>query len=430
MKITIDLSGIDPFIGSRDITEYSKQSLDHLDALLSGKGRGADFLGWITLPEDISEQIDRISNTALRLRNQAGITVVIGIGGSYLGARAVTEALNDPFGAGKSHSLLFAGHHLSEDYLSSLTGHLEGKKFNIIVISKSGTTTEPAIAFRALKQMLVKQEGKNGAARHIVAVTDSSKGALRQMAELEGYETFIIPDNVGGRYSVFTPVGLLPVATAGYDIRSLIEGAAEMARDTRDNRNPATNIALTYASVRNLLFSSGKKIEMLVNYEPALHYLAEWWKQLFGESEGKEGKGIFPASADLTTDLHSLGQYMQDGQRIIFETVISVQNPSSEFIVPWEEENPDGLNFISGRRLSEVNSRAEEGTIEAHIGGGVPVIRLVMPEVNEKYIGQLLYFFEMACAISGYQLGVNPFDQPGVETYKKNMFRLLGKPGY
>jgi len=430
MNISIDFSGTAPFLDRDDILTNSKASLGHLDALLKGTGIGSDFLGWLNLPGEMLSRVEKIEETALRLRKQAGITVVVGIGGSYLGSRAVEEALSNEFNNEAGHKLVFAGHHLSEDYISSLQAYLSQKQYNIIVVSKSGTTTEPALAFRVLKKLLEEKEGRDKAARHIVAVTDSTRGALRQMADKEGYESYVIPDNVGGRYSVMTPVGLLPLATAGYNIRDLLTGASEMAEATRDNRTAETNIALQYAAARNLLLGKGKMIEMMVNYEPKLHFMAEWWKQLFGESEGKEGKGIFPASADLTTDLHSLGQYMQDGQRIIFETVLSVNSYSSHFKVPWDEENLDGLNFISGLRFSEVNSRAEEGTIEAHIEGGVPVIRIVIPEITERYLGQLMYFFEIACAISGYQLGINPFDQPGVETYKKNMFRLLGKPGY
>ncbi|MEZ5012121.1 MAG: glucose-6-phosphate isomerase [Bacteroidales bacterium] len=313
--------------------------------------------------------------------------------------------------------------------MATLTRELKGRPFNIVVISKSGTTTEPAIAFRILRQMVEREAGHENASKYIVAVTDQSRGALKKMADSEGYETYIIPDNVGGRYSVLSPVGLLPVAIAGFDISRLVEGASEMAETTRDNSDSSTNIALKYAAARNILYNGGRKIEMLVNFEPGLHFLAEWWKQLFGESEGKEGRGIFPAAGNFTTDLHSLGQYIQDGERILFETVLSVTSPALEMRIPHDDENHDGLNFISGMRISEVNAKAEEGTIDAHVDGGVPVIRIVIPEINESTLGQLLYFFEISCAVSGYSLGINPFDQPGVEAYKKNMFRLLGKPG-
>lgn len=430
MAINIDLSNISSFVGSEEITSHSQNYSGCLDSLLKGNGMGSEFLGWITLPEDIEPQISMIEKTAARLRAQAAITVVIGIGGSYLGARAIIEALSEEFTSCDNHRIIYAGHQLSESYLSSLTQFIAGKPFNIIVISKSGTTTEPAIAFRVLRKLLEEVTVTGNTADHIVAITDRSKGALRQMADLEGYQTYVIPDEVGGRYSVLTPVGLLPVATAGFNIRNLVEGAASMAVLTRDNNNPEVNMAVKYATIRNLLYKKGKRIEMLVNYEPRLHYIGEWWKQLFGESEGKGGLGIFPAAADLTTDLHSLGQYIQDGERIIFETVLSIAESPSRLTVPFDHDNHDGINFISGLPLSEVNARAEQGTIQAHNEGGVPVIRIVLPGLNEKYIGQLIYFFELSCALSGYMLGINPFDQPGVEAYKRNMFRLLGKAGY
>lgn len=425
----IDYSKCLKFVSEKEIAHGQKNAKTQLEHLLSGKGKGNDFLGWITLPEDSALLTASINKTAERLRSQAAISVVVGIGGSYLGSKAVIEALSDPF-SNAQHQVLFAGHHLSESYHSKLISLLEGKAFNIIVISKSGTTTEPALAFRLLKDLLTENLGKNNISSHIVAITDSSRGALREMADREGYESYIIPDNIGGRYSVLTPVGLLPVATAGFNINSLIEGAAEIAALTRDNNNPLTNPALSYAALRNILLQKGYSVEMLVNYEPGLHYLAEWWKQLFGESEGKDGKGIFPASASLTTDLHSLGQYIQDGQRFIFETVLSVNNTDEKVIIPFDQADTDKLNYIAGKSLSEVNKKAEEGTIMAHVDGGVPVIRIELPELKEHAIGELMYFFEISCAVSGYVLGVNPFDQPGVEAYKTNMFRLLGKEGY
>jgi glucose-6-phosphate isomerase len=428
--IQIDLSNLSDSIDLKLIESTAEKLKKHHENLLKGTGLGNDFLGWLTLPEEAIKQVKTIYETATKFRSQANITVVVGIGGSYLGAKALIESMSDDFKSRNNHTILYAGHHMSEDYMANLVEFLDNKQFNIIMISKSGTTTEPAIAFRILRQLLTKNLGGKSISDRIVAITDKSHGALRELAEKEGYKTFIIPDNVGGRYSVFTPVGLLPVAIAGFDIESLLAGASEMAALTRDNSDSRTNIAIKYATVRNLLYEGGKRIEMMVNYEPKLHFVAEWWKQLFGESEGKEGKGIFPASADLTTDLHSLGQYLQDGERILFETVLSVQNNSSDIKIPFSDDDSDGLNFISGLRISEVNSKAEEGTVEAHIEGGVPVIRIIIPELTERYLGQLLFLFQISCALSGYLLGVNPFDQPGVEAYKKNMFKLLGKKGY
>ncbi len=429
MNLKIDYTGCMNLLSNEEINMQAEEALGHLKKLLEGSGRGSEFTGWIDLPEKSQTQTKKIVNIARRLRSQTDITVIIGIGGSYLGSRAVIEALGSsipPVKDEKKHEVLFAGQNISEDYMSRVATYLAGKVFNIIVISKSGTTTEPAIAFRILKKQLEETIPAAEVKKHIVAVTDAEKGALRKLSDREGYDSFIIPDDVGGRYSVLTPVGLLPIAVAGYDIDSLTGGAAEMASLTRDYNN--VNPAIIYASVRNLLYKKGKYIEMLVNYEPHLHYIAEWWKQLFGESEGKEGKGLFPAAADLTTDLHSLGQYIQEGERILIETVLSVASSRSEMIIPHDVDNLDGLNYIAGRRLSEVNEKAEEGTIMAHIKGAVPVIKINIPRVNEAYLGQLLYFFEISCAISGYILGINPFDQPGVEAYKNNMFRLLGKP--
>ena len=395
--------------------------------LESGSGKGNDFLGWLHLPSSIDEQqLSAIEKSAAQLRSECEYVISIGIGGSYLGAKAVIEALSDHFAAYKSSNgpkVLFAGSNIGEDYLYDMMDLVRGHKFGIIVISKSGTTTEPGIAFRLFKDMLEKQEGKEFAQRNIIAVTDARRGALRGLATQEGYATYVIPDNVGGRFSVLTPVGLLPIAVAGFDIRPLVAGAVEMEKDGDD-------IVLDYAITRNALYQNGKKIEILANFTPRLHFIAEWWKQLYGESEGKDLKGIFPASVDFTTDLHSMGQWIQDGERTIFETVISVEQPNKKVLFPNDEENLDGLNFLAGKRVDEVNKMAELGTRLAHVDGGVPNIRISVPELNAYYIGQLIYFFEIACGISGNVLGVNPFNQPGVEAYKKNMFALLDKPGY
>lgn len=368
--------------------------------------------------------------TAKDMRERCDTVVCIGIGGSYLGAKAVIHALSPAFpqSGEKTTEVVFAGHNISEDYLYELQQYLHNRRFGIIVISKSGTTTEPAIAFRLLREQLEKAVGHEEAARRIVAITDAKRGALRQLATQEGYKTYVIEDSVGGRFSVLTPVGLLPIAVAGHDIHNLVEGARKMQKNTI-NIN-ATNIAGTYAATRNALYRAGKKIEILVNYDPRLHYLAEWWKQLYGESEGKQHRGIFPASVDNTTDLHSMGQWIQDGERTIFETVISVEKVQRSLTIPREQADLDGLNYIADLHIDQVNKMAEAGTRLAHIDGGVPNIRITIPAVNEYYIGQLLYFFEKACGISGYILGVNPFNQPGVEDYKRNMFALLDKPGY
>jgi len=403
--------------------------------LQNGTGAGNDFLGWVTLPTSITEaKIAEIEETANVLRSKCEVIVAIGIGGSYLGTKAVLEALNNSFDLlqkdRKDPVILYAGQNIGEDYLYELTEVLKYKQFGIINISKSGTTTEPALAFRILKKQLEDAVGKEEAKHRIVAITDAKKGALRTLADQEGYKTFVIPDNVGGRFSVLTPVGLLPIAVAGVNIRDLIDGAVSMEKATGVDVPFAENIATIYAAVRNELYKSGKKIEILANFHPKLHYIAEWWKQLYGESEGKDGKGIFPASVDLTTDLHSMGQWIQDGERSIFETVISVENPDRKVLVPSDEADLDGLNFLAGKRVDEVNKMAELGTQLAHVDGGVPNIKITLPEVSAYYIGQLFYFFERACGISGYMLGVNPFDQPGVEAYKKNMFALLDKPGY
>ncbi|HOJ65684.1 MAG TPA: glucose-6-phosphate isomerase [Paludibacteraceae bacterium] len=423
-------------VSKEKIAEYKEKAIRCISALHEGTGKGSDFLGWLHLPSSIDEaQFAEIENTAKLLQKSCEVVVVIGIGGSYLGAKAVIDALSNSLDwlqkVRKSPIIVYAGHNISEDYLFELQEFLKDKTFGIISISKSGTTTEPALAFRLLKTQLEEQQGKAEAKKLIVAITDRSKGALRKLAEQEGYKTFVIEDNIGGRYSVLTPVGLLPIATAGFDIRQLVAGAAFMeslcGMDTPFEKNPAAQ----YAVVRNELYQQkGKKIEILVNFHPKLHYVSEWWKQLYGESEGKDHKGIFPAAVDFTTDLHSMGQWIQEGERSIFETVISIKEPNHLKTVPFDPENLDGLNYLSGKRVDEVNKMAELGTMIAHVDGGVPNLKVEMPKLNEYYLGELLYFFEKACGISGYLLGVNPFDQPGVEAYKKNMFALLEKPGY
>ena len=432
-NISIQLKNTGDFISYEEILALAQQSVRHLDSLIEGTGTGNDFLGWLTLPEDIALQLDRIGKVAKHLRDISRTTVVTGIGGSYLGAKAVIEGLSHSFPAFQKnnvHEMIFAGQNISEDYTADLLEILEDRDYSIIVISKSGTTTEPALAFRILKDHLEKKTGKREASERIVAITDSSKGALHSLAVTNKYKTFIIPDNIGGRYSVLSPVGLLPIAVSGADIRNLISGAEAVEKITRDNRNGNENPTLLYAATRNLLLQTGRPVEILVSFTPRLNYFAEWWKQLYGESEGKEGKGIFPASAGFTTDLHSLGQYIQEGQRILFETMISVKEPGKVVTVPFETDDSDQLNYLAGKRLSEINLNAEAGTIAAHTDGKVPVIRIEVPQLDEFYFGQLIYFFELACAVSGYILDVNPFDQPGVEAYKKNMFALLNKPGF
>lgn len=434
-NICLDITKAAQFLNEGAVKAYEPQIKAAQEALENGTCPGNDFLGWLHLPSSISpEFLDEVQATADVLRANCEAIVVAGIGGSYLGARAVIEALGNSFAwlikDDKNPSILFAGNNIGEDYLSELTEYLSDKKFGVINISKSGTTTETALTFRLLKKQCEAQRGKDEARKVIVAVTDAKRGAARTCADKEGYKSFIIPDNVGGRFSVLTPVGLLPIACAGFDIKALVAGAADMEKacgiDAPFDENPAAQ----YAAVRNGLYSTGKKIEIMVNYQPKLHFISEWWKQLFGESEGKENKGIFPASCDFTTDLHSMGQWIQEGERTIFETVISVEQPNRRLLFPEDEENLDGLNFLAGKRVDEVNKMAELGTRLAHVDGGVPNIRIAVPELNEYYIGQLIYFFEIACGISGNVLGVNPFNQPGVEAYKRNMFALLDKPGY
>ncbi len=413
----------------KDATMKAQQELEN------GTCAGNDFLGWLHLPSSITpEFIAELQNAANTLRENCDTVVVAGIGGSYLGARAVIEALSNSFAHlitdGKNPTILYAGNNIGEDYLYELTQLLKGKNFGVINISKSGTTTETALAFRLLKKQCEEQRGKEMARKVIVAVTDAKKGAARTTADKEGYTSFIIPDNVGGRFSVLTPVGLLPIAVAGFDIAQLVKGAQDMEAATAQDVAFEENLSAIYAATRNALYRDGKKIEIVVNFQPKLHYFAEWWKQLFGESEGKDGKGIFNAAVDFSTDLHSMGQWIQEGERTIFETVISVEEPEHKLLFPGDEENLDGLNFLAGKRVDEVNKMAELGTQLAHVDGGVPNMRVSIPRLDEYNLGQLIYFFEKACGISGLLLEVNPFNQPGVEAYKKNMFALLGKPGY
>ena len=429
-KIQVDIKDVLQTVSKADIEALLPEADEALAKLTDGTGLGADFLGWVKLPTETSEALlNDLIAAANNLREHCDAVVCIGIGGSYLGAKAVIAALGNQLGTTPAGSpeILFAGQNIGEDYLYDLMEHLRGRRFGIIVISKSGTTTEPAIAFRLLKSMLEQQVGREEAAKLIVAITDAHKGALRSLATTEGYKTFVIEDNVGGRFSVLTPVGLLPIAVAGYDIKALVAGAREMEQATLTG---ADNSAMTYAMTRNALYRAGKKIEILVNYNPNLHFFNEWWKQLYGESEGKDHKGIFPAAVDNSTDLHSMGQWIQDGERIIFESVISVRDQRHEVRIPTDSDNLDGLNYLAGKRVDEVNKMAELGTRIAHVDGGVPNMRIVMPRLSEQFLGQLIYFFEAACGMSGYLLGVNPFNQPGVEAYKKNMFALLEKPGY
>ncbi len=433
-NISLNIDKVTGFVTREQIEALKPQVEAAQKALEEGTLPGNDFLGWLHLPSSITgEHIKQLKAVAETLRSKCEVVVVAGIGGSYLGARAVIEALSNNFAAllpANGPRVIFAGHNISEDYLSELMAYLKGKKFGVINISKSGTTTETALAFRLLKKQCEEQWGKAEASEVIVAITDAVKGAARVTADKEGYKSFIIPDNVGGRFSVLTPVGLLPIAVAGYDIEALVGGAQQMEKDCSPAVPFEQNIAAMYAATRNALYASGKKIEILVNYQPKLHFTSEWWKQLYGESEGKDHKGIFPASVDFSTDLHSMGQWIQDGERTIFETVLSIEKPNSSLLVPSDDENLDGLNFLAGKHVDEVNKMAELGTQLAHVDGGVPNMRISIPELNEYYLGQLIYFFEIACGISGYVLDVNPFNQPGVEDYKRNMFALLDKPGY
>ena len=435
-SISLNITKAASFLAEGAVKAYEPKVKAAQEALENGTCEGNDFLGWLHLPSSITpEFLDEIQAVANTLREKCEVVVVAGIGGSYLGARAVIEGLGNSFAwlvaDKKNPTILFAGNNIGEDYLAELTAYLADKKFGVINISKSGTTTETALTFRLLKKQCEKQRGKEEAKKVIVAITDAKKGAARAAADKEGYKTFVIPDNVGGRFSVLTPVGLLPIACAGFDIKKLVEGAAAMEKACDINVPFDENPAAQYAAVRNGLYGeAGKKIEIMVNFQPKLHFFSEWWKQLYGESEGKDGKGIFPASCDFTTDLHSMGQWIQEGERTIYETVISIEKPNKELLFPNDEDNLDGLNFLAGKRVDEVNKMAELGTKLAHVDGGVPNIHISVPQLNEYYIGQLIYFFEKACGISGLILGVNPFNQPGVEAYKKNMFALLDKPGY
>ena len=432
MKLSID--HIKNCVSKDKVYARSSEASGYVKTLYEKTGKGSDFLGWVQLPARVSEsEIMAIEEVASFYKKNAETVVVIGIGGSYLGAKATIEALSDNFWAMKENEnpkVIFAGQNISDDYLYELLALLETRKYGIIVISKSGTTTEPAIAFRLLKDHLEKKAGKTQAKDLIVAITDEKKGALRSLATQEGYRTFVIPDDVGGRFSVLTPVGLLPVAVAGFSIRQLLQGAADMQKATGPDVPFKENPAAIYAAARNELYCAGKTTEILAGYHPKLLYVTEWWKQLYGESEGKENKGIFPAGVTLTADLHSMGQYIQEGLRNIFETVISVKRTAHRLRIPNDPANLDTLNFLSEKRIDEVNKMAELGTMLAHVDGGVPNIRIEIPAINEYNLGALFYFFEIACGISGYMLGVNPFDQPGVEAYKKNMFALLDKPGY
>lgn len=433
LKLNIDK--VFGFVSKETVYGYKKDIENYNAALDDKTGKGNDFLGWVNLPSSIKEsELKEIENVAASLKKNCEVVVVVGIGGSYLGAKMVLEALSNSFQLLQKKQdnpvVLFAGQNLSEDYAHELIQVLNERNYGIVVISKSGTTTEPAVAFRLLKGHLEAKVGKTKAKELIVAITDEKRGALRTLATQEGYKTFVIPDDVGGRYSVLTPVGLVPIAVAGFNIRQLVAGAVAMEKATAKGVAFEDNPAAIYAAARNALYKTGKTTEILASYNAKLVYLAEWWKQLYGESEGKENKGIFPASVTFTADLHSMGQYIQEGLRNIFETVVSVKSADHKVTIPNDPENLDTLNFLTGKHIDEVNKMAELGTMLAHIDGGVPNIQIVIPQINEYYIGELLYFFEKACGISGYVLGVNPFDQPGVEAYKKNMFALLNKPGF
>lgn len=435
-KVTFDYAKAAPFIGAHEVEFMKNPTLAAKDTLTSKSGAGNDFLGWIDLPVDYDkEEFARIKKAAAKIQSDSDVLVVIGIGGSYLGARAAIEFLRHGFynvvdkSIRKTPEIYFAGNSISSAYLKDLMDVIGDRDFSINMISKSGTTTEPAIAFRVFKELLEKKYGKAEAAKRIYATTDKVRGALKKVADEEGYETFVVPDDVGGRFSVLTAVGLLPIAVSGADIDKLMEGAASGRKNALELPYEE-NDALQYAAIRNILLKKGKSVEILANYEPSVHYVSEWWKQLYGESEGKDQKGIFPASVDLTTDLHSMGQFIQDGARIMFETVINVETSRETITINKEEVDLDGLNYLAGKSVDFVNKSAMNGTILAHTDGQVPNLMVTVPEVNEFYLGQLFYFFEFACGVSGYLLGVNPFNQPGVESYKKNMFALLGKPGY
>ena len=435
-QVTFDYSKAGSFISEEEIGYMKKLTLDAKETLVSKTGAGNDFLGWIDLPVDYDkEEFARIKAAAKKIQSDSDVLLVIGIGGSYLGARAAIEFLSHSFynvldkSVRKTPEIYFCGNSISSTYLKHLMDVVGDRDFSINMISKSGTTTEPAIAFRVFKEKLEAKYGKKGAAERIYATTDKAKGSLKHLSDEEGYETFVVPDDIGGRFSVLTAVGLLPIAVSGADIDKLMEGAASGRKRALEN-DFEENDALQYAALRNILLRKGKSVEILANYEPAVHYVSEWWKQLFGESEGKDNKGLFPASVDLTTDLHSMGQFIQDGSRVMFETVINIDTPREELTIGEEPVDLDGLNYLAGKAVDFVNKSAMNGTILAHTDGQVPNFMVTVPEVNEFYLGELFYFFEFACGVSGYLLGVNPFNQPGVESYKKNMFALLGKPGY
>ena len=435
-KLSFDYSKALEFVSQEEIDNFESTVNLAKETLINKRGAGADFLGWLDLPVNYDkEEFERIKKAAKKIQSDSEVLVVIGIGGSYLGAKACIEALSHSFYALLDKTkrpyphTVFCGNSISEKYLHDLEEALEGKDFSINIISKSGTTTEPAVAFRVLKKALIKKYGKEEARKRIYATTDRAKGALKKLTDEEGYESFVVPDDVGGRFSVLTAVGLLPIAVAGIDIDKLMAGAAA-ARKSALEKPYKENPALLYAALRNIIHRKGKAIEILANYEPSLHYISEWWKQLYGESEGKDNKGIYPASVDLTTDLHSMGQFIQEGSRILYETVISIEEPLVNMLLEEEEKDTDGMNYLAGKSIDFVNKSAMNGTILAHTDGGVPNLSIVLPKLNEEYLGELFYFFEFACGVSGYILAVNPFNQPGVESYKKNMFALLGKPGF
>lgn len=435
-SIKLDYSKTLNFVSREEIEAMEQQVLAAHKTLTEKTGEGSDYLGWLNLPFDYDkEEFARIKMSAEKIKSDSDVLIVIGIGGSYLGAKAAIDMLSNNFynllskDERKTPQILFAGNSISGSYLSQLLKFVEKKDFSVNVISKSGTTTEPAVAFRVFKELLEKKYGKEGAKSRIYATTDKEKGALKNLADSEGYETFVVPDDVGGRFSVLTAVGLLPIAVSGADIDQLMAGAQAAVKEY-EGCDLKTNNCYMYAAIRNILYNKGKQTELVVNYEPRLHYFGEWWKQLYGESEGKDGKGILPAAVDFSTDLHSMGQYIQDGRRVLFETVLNVEESSDDVTIDETEDNIDGLNFLAGKTMGFVNNKAFLGTLLAHNDGGVPNMVVNIPEINEYYLGMLIYFFEKACGISGYILGVNPFNQPGVEAYKKNMFALLGKPGF
>lgn len=435
-EVTFDYSKAAGFVSAEEMANFKTTVMTAKETLINKTGAGNDFLGWIDLPVDYDkDEFARIKKAAAKIQSDSDVLLVVGIGGSYLGARAAIEFLSHSFynvlpkGVRKTPEIYFVGNSISSKYIRDLQQVLEGKDFSINIISKSGTTTEPAIAFRVFKEMLVNKYGKEEASKRIYATTDKARGALKNLADQEGYEEFVVPDDVGGRYSVLTAVGLLPIAVSGADIDKLMEGAASGRKKALEQPYEA-NAALQYAAVRNILLRKGKQVEITANYEPSLHYVSEWWKQLYGESEGKDHRGILPASVDLTTDLHSMGQFIQDGARIMFETVINVEESPAEILLQKEEIDTDGMNYLAGKSVDFVNKSAMNGTILAHTDGDVPNLMVTVPEQNEFYLGELFYFYEFACGVSGYILGINPFNQPGVESYKRNMFALLGKPGY